>query len=263
MLDITTSTEGDNVAPVLAGAILLYESNHHTGSKNTGMATIHAVDSINGRPEIMPGRLVTNSDLVILVKDLAKSKGALETQWLDPGILAKGPDRMIWWTPPQKRPMFFKASSYNEKTFDGHAHCPAPGMVWMSMPGQGLFVYAVPGNLRPAPDTQLYQAPLFNVWGRGKVCVGSAKLPNEGEHGSALAWEAVIFGSHFTHPNFTEKDRLIKGVGPVEFWKRMVKKPTNAFPDKKLVQLPLVVGDLLDRLLLDRLNKLPKPKGEF
>lgn len=263
MLDMHTATQGDSAAPVLSGAILFYESGRHGKANSTDLATIHDVASIRGRPEIMPGRLLTNDDLVKLVKDLAQAKGALETQWLDQSVLGKGPDRMIWWTPPQTRAMFFKPSSDGDGTFEGRGLCPVPGLVWVSMPGQGLFVYAVHGTERPTPQTTLCQAPLFNVWGNGKVCVGTAALPKAEQHGDSKAWEAVIFGSHFTHPNFTEVDRLIKGADPVKFWKSMVKNPTKSFPDKKLVDLPLVVGDLLDRLLLDKLQKLPKPKGQF
>jgi hypothetical protein len=35
------------------------------------------------------------------------------------------------------------------------------------------------------------------------------------------------------------------------------------FPERRLVQFPMVVGDLLDPLVVDKLNKVPKAKGEF
>ena len=148
-------------------------------------------------------------------------------------------------------------------TFTGSAVCPVPGLVWMAMPGHGLYVYAIKGALRPDQQTQLYQAPFFNVWGRGRVCIGSAFLPTEEKKWSSEAWEQTFFGSRFTHPNFSEKNRLIQGASPTKFWKGMVGKPAEAFPEQKLVQMPLMVADLLDRMLLDTLAKLPKPKGEF
>ncbi len=148
-------------------------------------------------------------------------------------------------------------------TFNGNAVCPVPGLVWMAMPGNGLYVYAVKGKDRPVIGTQLFQAPFFNIWGRGKVCAGNAVLPSEGERSNPLEWEKVIFGSYFTHPNFSEASRLVKGISPANFWKQMVEAPSAEFPENRLVKLPLTVADLLERTLLDTLRKLPVPKGEF
>ena len=43
----------------------------------------------------------------------------------------------------------------------------------------------------------------------------------------------------------------------------MVEAPPAEFPENRLVKLPLTVGDLLERTLLDTLRNLPVPKGEF
>lgn len=265
MLEVSLQESGE--AATLSGAILLYggiaEGRNQYLHRGTKFATVHDVQIIAGRPEIMPGRLLTERDLATIAKGVATASESVTTDWIDPGVLAKGQDRLIWWTAPSKRPMFFQQSSYNKDTFTANGVCPVSGLVWVAMPGNGLYVYAVKGSDRPEPRTQLYQAPFFNVWGRGKVCVGSAAPPTEEAKWDTAAWERMFFGSRFTHPNFAEKDRLTKGVSPTKFWKEMVASPTDAFPEKRLVQIPLTVGDLLDRTLLDRLAKLPKPQGEF
>lgn len=265
MLEITVQ-EGGRTA-TLSGAILLYTQDRAGSIDNretpANYATIHSVAPVMGRPEIAPGRLLTQRDLKILAQGIETINHDNVTQWFDPGMLAKSADRMIWWTPPARRPVFFKKSSFNDKTFDGHAVCPTPGLIWMAMPGKGLYVYAVKGAHRPTPETPLYQAPFFNVWGRGQVCIGSASLPGENDKWEPGAWEKTFFGSHFTHPNFTQPDRLIKGEEPPTFWKRMVQRPAKRFPEERLVQIPLVAGDLLERLTLDKLAALPKPQGEF
>lgn len=249
-------------AAQLSGAILLYGGGANNGEK-IGFATVHQVETINQRPEIMPGRPMMEADLVIIAKSVAAAKSAVTTNWFEPSLLARGPDRMIWWSPPGNRPVFFKKSDLVKNTFDGKGVCPIPGLVWMAMPDSGLYVYAVKGGERPRPETQLYQAPLFNVWGRGKVCVGNADLPGDGEVNDQAAWEKVVFGSHFTHPNFPQPNRLIKGMKPATFWQAMLTDPPAAFPETRLVQVPLKVSDLLERDVLDTLAKLPKPKGEF
>lgn len=254
MLQFQVSNNGPMAA--MSGAILLY-------GNQQALATVHQVDMIQGRPEIMPGRLLRDDDLVRIATSVGSAGASVATQWIDSTMLGKGPDRMIWWSPPGKRAMFFKTSSHNKGSFDGNANCPVPGLVWMAMSGNALYVYAVKGDQRPDQQTVLYQAPLFNVWSRGKICLGSAHLPSEGEKGSQPAWEKVLFGSNFTHPNFTQANRLTKGRSPTKFWKDMVANPTDAFPEDVLVKLPLTVGQLLERTVLDLLAKIPKAKGEF
>lgn len=264
MLDITVSENGR--AAAISGAILLYATSQdrlNGANEPVSYATIHSLVHVDGRPEIAPGRLLTQKDLQLIASGVESSSQDSLMQWFDPGVLARSGDRMIWWTPPTMRPMFFKKSGHNDKTFDGNAVCPTPGLIWMAMPGRGLYVYAIKGSDRPTPETPLLQAPFFNVWGRGQVCIGSADLPTEHSKWEASAWEKTFFGSHFTHPNFTQPDRLILGEDPATFWRRMIRRPAKRFPQDRLVQLPLVAGDLLDRLVLDKLNALPQPKGEF
>ncbi len=246
----------------LTGALLLY-GDRRAAEPSPALVTIHTVADLNGRPSIMAGRLLNESDLVTIVKGVTSARKVIQTEWMDGKILARGTDRIIWWTAPTKRAMFFSKSSYNERTFDGSASCPVPGLVWMARPNDGLYVFAFKGAHRPTQATELYQAPLFNVWGRGKVCVGSATLPSEDGAANPDAWEAVLFGSRFTHPNFSEEDRLVKGVAPTTFWKQMVTKPAKTFPENRLVKVPLQVGQLLERDVVDTLNGWKRPQGEF
>lgn len=247
----------------LSGAILLYGTSGRQEEDSYQFATVHSVRPINGRPEVQPGRLLTERDLVGITTSITETAETRATHWIDPGVLAKGHDRIVWWTPPGVRPMVFEKSSYNSKTFSAAASSPVPGLIWLAMPGKGLYLYAVKGEERPTQATDLYQAPFFNVWGSGKVCIGTANLPTEEMKWLTSAWEKTFFGSRFTHPNFTQKDRLIKGVEPCGFWKRMLAKPAKSFPEDKLVQVPLRVEHLLESTLLDRLGAQPRPTGEF
>lgn len=260
MLNFTVPASDDRLVP--RAALLVYGGNSNHYGETSAIATVHTVEMDNERPTIMAGRLATVADLQNLVTALGRSRRTVNAEWLETRVLARGSDALIWWSAPCKRAMFFQQSHYNSKTFDGQGVCPLPGLVWMAMRGD-LYVYAVQGAARPTRDTQLYQAPFFNVWGRGKVCVGNAARPTEEKRSDLDAWEQVLFGSRFTHPNFTEADRLVQGIEPCAFWQEMVKKPKAVFPEKRLVQIPLRVGDLLALDVEDRLNKLPKPRGEF
>lgn len=249
---------------------MLYEGksitkDHLYGPSNFNFATVHKIDLIGGAPQVMPGRPITESDLQALARSLAEAdKAAVETRWVDPSVLAQGPDRLIWWTPPTKRALYFKKSSVDSTTFTGAGVCAIPGLVWVAFPNKALYVYAVKGCDRPTQETKLFQAPFFNVWGRGQICVGNAVLPQKEEQWLPKAWEKFFLESHFTHPNFSQKDRLVKRQNPVTFWKRMLKKPADVFPENVLVNIPLNVQDLMDPTFMDLLrSRIAKPTGEF
>jgi len=239
----------------LAHALLVYQS----AGDQRAYVTKHPVALDNGRPVVRPGRPLTEGDYKELIGGL-KPKDRPAIEWQDPSILARGMGRMIWWTAPKHRAMFFKASSIANGTFDGNAICPNPGLVFMSTE-DALYVYAFRGAGAPTRETALAQAPFFNVWSQGKVCVGSARVPSDEQKNDPSAWERFFFGSLFTHPNFGEKDRLTRGVAPAKFWQAQVKKPTKTFPEKVLVDLNIKVADLLAVDFLDRPHT--RATGEF
>lgn len=246
---------------VLTAAVMLYKKETHDQGGCASIATVHHVRDIDGSPVVGAGRPMTEDDYLAMVQVLAPQQRP-QIEWLDHRILAKGMGKMIWWTPPMNRAMFFqKSNMFGATTFTGQGVCPVPGMVWLS-DGRDLFVYAFRGATMPVKDTPLCQAPLFNVWARGEVCVGNASRPNDAAKGDPTAWERFLFDSHFTHPNFSEKDRLTKGVKPAEFWKKMVAKPTKTFPETVLVDLKLKVVDLLEPDFRTSLRAI-RATGEF
>lgn len=256
---IQTQTSSGKQFARLQGAILLYGQDAQQHSH----ATVHGMSLCGDRPQIGVGRPITEADLKLIYKGLSDSRGSESSNWLDGNLLAKGTDRMVWWTPAGTRPMFFKKSDRVKGTFAGKAVCPVPAMVWMAIHGHGLYVFATKEDGRPTQATVLHQAPFFNVWGRGLICSGNAVLPGESTAWRTDAWEAYFFESHFTHPNFEVKDRLVRGIKATRFWKQMVAKPSAVFPVERLVEIPFTAGDLADPLIVDRLNAQPKPEGEF
>jgi PRTRC genetic system protein B len=126
-----------------------------------------------------------------------------------------------------------------------------------------LYVFAVKGSETPSQDTQLYQAPFFNVWSRGQICMGNTDYPREEARANPGAWSKTFFGSHFTHPNFTQKDRLLKGVEPIAFWQKHLVGQANVFPEEVLVELPLKVRDLMAVDYKSQLGGVREAAGEF
>ena len=249
----------DNVMS-LQSALLIYSSGPTHARKV--FVTKHPVaeDKITGRPIIRAGVPLKDADYVRLVKGLREQDQSL-IEWNDQRILAKGDGRVIWWSAPKKRAMFFKQSDLAGKTFDGKGTLACPGLVFMASHND-LRVFALRGSNRPTKDTPLCQAPFFNVWASGQVCIGNSIRPGKSDALQIDKWEETFFGSNFTHPNFTEKNRLTRGIHPCEFWKTQIETPSATFPEEVLVGLDLTVGDLLDPNVHNKLNKL-KAIGEF
>lgn len=254
-MKLEVSNEGDSYQ--LTAAVLIYTNPH----QRHAFATKHEVAMFASRPMIRPGTPFTEEDYKVLVQAMAPAEQP-RMLWHDPRLLAKGLGRIVWWSPPKMRSLFFKKSGHNGGTFDGRGTCPTPGLVFMATE-RDLYIYAFKGASAPTPETKLYQAPFFNVWSRGQVCVGNAARPQIERRDDLDAWDRMFFGSHFTHPNFTQKDRLTIGADPAVFWKAQIEKPDSEFPEKVLYDLKLRVSDLVQVDYTTRLEAIPKAKGEF
>jgi len=241
----------------LSAAVLIYTN----AATRHALATKHEVREHAGRPTIRPGVPFNEQDYKVLVEALAPAQQP-RMQWHDPRELARGLGRMLWWSPPMKRSLFFRKSPHNAQTFEGRALCPCPGLVFLAA-ARELFVFAFKGSAAPSRTTRLHQAPFFNVWSRGKVCVGNAAVPPPDRSEDPQAWEQMFFGSHFTHPNFTEPNRLTVGVDPARFWREQVERPQAQFPEQVLFDLALTVEDLTQLDLAARLEAIPRATGEF
>lgn len=269
---IPCSVLGSTGSVDLIGAILLYGSDRQSPSASC-FATLHSVgqgpgsnDGSRVAGQILPGRLMQRGDLDELVKGLSNADATLSAQWLDPRVLAMGGGRLLWWSPPGRRPMFFQVAerfAESKVALNDQGVVPVPGLVWLLM-DDTLYVWATKSQDRPGVDDVLYQAPLLNVWSQGKICQGSSLLPDASRRHDPQAWMDAFWASRFTHPNSTEADRLILGQCPVEFWRDMLKAKRKTFPLDRLVALPsnLKAGDLVAPDLTRRLNETGRARGE-
>lgn len=257
MMNVTVDNTGGSYA--LTAAVLIYTDQQ----RSHAFATKHYVDLEGSVPRVMPGTPLTVQDYSLLVRALAPRERP-GMRWNDQRLLASGLGRMMWWEPPRTRAMFFETSSRNGATFTARGTCATPGLVFVANhEPKALYVFAVKGNAVPTKDTQLYQAPFFNVWSRGQVCVGNADYPGEDRINDPDSWMQMFFGSRFTHPNFTEKDRLTKGVDPAMFWRKHLASKAKRFPERVLVEIPLTAGDLLGVDASEKLRAIPNATGEF
>lgn len=87
---------------------------------------------------------------------------------------------------------------------------------------ESLTVFAVASARRPTAKTKLYQAPLFNVYENGNVCMGTINIKikqSASVEAFIAAWEDYIFNSYFSH--LVQNHNPVKG-NCVTLWKELV-----------------------------------------
>ncbi len=130
---------------------------------------------------------------------LKRSPIGLAVEFLPESVLARTERLIAWWTPPQKRAMFFGTTQGDMAGING-AIFPQPSLVWLAM-DHSLSIRALKENRRPAADTKLCVAPYWNVYDTGSVCLGSMRAPDAFTVAAIPQWERSFYESEFTHGN--------------------------------------------------------------
>src|SRR5882762_8075607 len=170
---------GNNRIFTLKQAVLLYQEGSRT------FATLHEVKiRPDQAPYLCAGQSVTTGFLETLAKGLGAS---MEAEVLPEHVLARTPELIAWWSRAQPRLMFFGDGNAEAKRLNGKMY-PHPALVFM-IHGQELFVRALAQDRHPTADTRLKNAPYWNTYAHGRVCLGSMRVPDEISAGSLCGWE--------------------------------------------------------------------------
>lgn len=221
----------------LCGAVLLYG----TSQGNKYFASIHGVNvDKDGRVALEAGVQATVEGLTSMFECLLPEKEK-ECDFVPETILSFGVNHLAWWCPPRTRRAWFDCKKLGKKT----AEVPYPGLVFIAKQ-RCLYVFAVKGNGRPKPETELYQAPVFNVGTEGGVCLGNSIPPEGFSIKSVGEWETVFFDSRFTHPDGHIESRLVLWKGGVySFWEKMLAGEMSEFPEEVLVTTKRTVSEII------------------
>lgn len=171
-----------------------------------------------------------------LKNNYLKSKGLLPDKALYIHPSAQG--FAIWHTPGQEVDLLFKESLQIPcgKAF-------APPLIWKA-DKNGLQLYAVKTDGRPTIKTPLFQAPFFNLYGDGRVCMGTVDVGIDKIdclEDFMAAWERCFWGSYFSH--------LIGEISPIEgnivqLWQQQV-NTQRKFPLDVLKVTDKTIKDLI------------------
>lgn len=226
-------TEEDGVL-ALQQAVLIYR-----GAQGSAFATVHDIEEVDGEATILAGKAMTPRAAITLSRELAK--GVSHGGFIPDTVLYMDGELLLWWTRPDKRHIAFRAEGMGRA--ERGEVVPHPGLVFAAS-SQVWKVWAVKGDARPTPDTELFQAPYFNVYGTGAICQGSAVVP-EGTTAERIgAWNDAFFGSFFTHPNVRKNLVKYRG-GSYRFWRDMLDGGFERFPERVLVPMRTTLGQLL------------------
>lgn len=174
----------------LRHAMLVYANGHRA------FATLHDIaKQEKGAPLLGPARPLS----LEFVRELARSLGSqVAPEILPANVLAWTSQMIAWWSRASRRIMFFGEADAEARKLNGKLF-PHPPLIFKVRDGQ-LFVRALERNVRPEDRTPLKTAPYWNVAGDdGRVCLGTARAPDDISMASIAAWENCFHRSEYTH----------------------------------------------------------------
>jgi len=171
------------------------------------------------------------------VRSLTRSSGA---EVLLENILAKSDTMIAWWTPAQRRQMFYQNSEGKVAELNGRTF-PQPPLIWRVDSGD-LMIRALTENKRPQAVTKLAVAPFWNLSDNGRVCTGSMRRPDGATISSVADWEHGFYESAFTHANVGRLTRHPDGFEGL--WSQLAAK-RRPFPRETLIVLPQTLAQFI------------------
>lgn len=231
--DFEIRTQTDGILR-LDQAVLIYR-----GASDSALATVHKIEEIDGEPVVLAGQAMTPRAAIQLARAL--SKRVAHGGFLPETVLYMDGDVLLWWVPPARRHIVFRAPELSAP--ERGEVVPHPGLVFAASSAVWK-VWAVKGKHRPTLQSALFQAPYFNVYEDGDICRGNVEVPDGTTAEKIDAWNAAFFSSFFTHPNV--KGKLVRyRSGSYAFWRDMLDGKFTKFPEHVLVDTKNTLGKLL------------------
>lgn len=245
-IEISAAPTGGGQALIPTHAIVLYDEARqsvYARRSSAVFATVHGMTVVDGVPQLGAGAAVAREGLMALFSGLDPQRNEM-AKLTSTRVLTQGAQWMVWYSPASKRRVWFNASDVGQKS----AEVPLPPLLFAVSP-LGWHVFAMKTGRRPGASTQLYQAPFYNVWKDGKLCVGSTPKPQGDARWDPAAWEKAFFESNFTHSNVHGEPLVHYRGGAAAFWKALLRgKKFQTFPKEVLVERKLTVGQLLAQI---------------
>lgn len=155
--------------------------------------------SINKTGEMGEAFPVTYDFMNQIAKNYTESHDSIPYGKVPPQMLycdvRKGHEKYVWYNKPGKHMMYFKPGLGLE-----NGEYDLPGIIFM-INSEYLHVYAYKDK-KIHEKTQLYEAPFFNVYSDGKVCLGNTEVtrPDNPDFTAFIEYcEKTFWLSEFSH----------------------------------------------------------------
>lgn len=151
---------------------------------------------------------------------------------------------VIWYQPAMKRSLNFSEALKIKNSSEVFV----PALLFAVL-NKTLYIFSLMGSERPDEKTKLYNAPFFNIYEDGNVCLGTARV---GSKEKTYELEAVRFERAFFMAEQNGGTVTGRTKTPLaKLWNQLIKSK-KPFPSKKeLIQHKKfkTVGDLLSMLV--------------
>lgn len=152
---------------------------------------------------------------------------------------------VMWYRPS----MIKKLNFSSQLRIKGESKVKIPAILYLVINAK-LYVYALMDDSRPDGKTKLYNAPFFNIYEDGNVCLGTAPVGNR--KATTFEGEAERFerGFYMAEQNGGQSRDNCK-TPLTKLWSDLIKKQT-AFPAKKELQQHKkfkTLDQLIDKLI--------------
>lgn len=216
---------------ILADALMIYRQ------ESTTYITHHMVE--NG--QLGPARTLTTSFIDALARS---TRDQMDVEVLPANMLVRTADTMVWWTPAQRRVMFFAPAhteSESIKTELNGKVFPHPALVWMASGDGTLSVRALMESDRPEASTPLYVAPYWNTYDDASICLGDSPRPTTRSVAAIDQWMDGFFRSRFSHT--VRSQIVVSKQGYLKFALGIAAAET--FPPHALLNAKETLGDFI------------------
>lgn len=230
-------------------AIIVYENNKNY-DKDYFLET-RDIRNVGGKYMFMaPVPLASN-----ILRDIAASMKKNDTKEMTTGGLIAshllygsykpGKTIVVWYRPAMDRTLNFSASL----KIKGSTTVKIPATLYVVIDDK-LYLYALMTSERPAGNCKLYNAPFFNIYDTGNVCLGSAKVGKQQATTFELEAERFERAFYMAEQTHTATSQGCKTpLAPL--WNQLIKKKIP-FPSKtELIQHKKykTFGELIDKLI--------------
>ncbi len=148
---------------------------------------------------------------------------------------------VIWYRPAMSRLL-------NLSAHKGDATAEVPATLYV-LKDKSLYIYALIDSKRPGLESRLYNAPFFNIYQDGRVCLGSARVGKKTStfEGEAERYERAFYMAE--QSSFADSDKCKTPLK--RLWEQLIKSK-KPFPAKaELIQHPKyrTLGGLIQSLI--------------